>query len=412
MSIEDSLEPSQAHEKSTHYPSESDSNSQDEKTKNKTNSQHTGSKRARTESTNSATEEGTIARRCIVAGCKNDARANSVYCSDACIVTHARDSLIAMSREKTKQVQQQSEASSSSSGVTSTAPVISTGAAKWKESLEFGALMSQPTPPSTKSKAVNSSRKSSETVTKPANLSDDTPVPVMERKTGKILTGSSAPKVGNLETWLKENPTYEVIKPATLPKANKPKPLNLVSPSVSSSIALSVKVASPVTPTPSVGQASSPASSSSSKNKPITSQSSAKKGSESSTPTSTKPKVVRKRSLDSGKEEETPKKVASAPETTRASAKTSLKDALWNRCKEADDIESDEKAVEQVADEIEEALYCLFNKDVGTKYKSRYRSLIFNIKDPKNLGLFRKIIERQITPGKLIKLIYTYYLRH
>lgn len=66
----------------------------------------------------------------------------------------------------------------------------------------------------------------------------------------------------------------------------------------------------------------------------------------------------------------------------------------------------DEQTVEQVATEVEEALYRLFNKDVGTKYKNKYRTLIFNIKDPKNLGLFRKIIEKQITPGKFEKFIW------
>ena len=61
---------------------------------------------------------------------------------------------------------------------------------------------------------------------------------------------------------------------------------------------------------------------------------------------------------------------------------------------------ADETTAERVAAEIEEALYCLFNKDVGMKYKAKYRSLIFNIKDTKNVGLYRKIIERQIIPGK------------
>ena len=52
----------------------------------------------------SSNSEDTAPRRCVVTGCKSDARANSVYCSDACIGTHARESLIAMSKEKMKQV--------------------------------------------------------------------------------------------------------------------------------------------------------------------------------------------------------------------------------------------------------------------------------------------------------------------
>ena len=40
---------------------------------------------------------------------------------------------------------------------------------------------------------------------------------------------------------------------------------------------------------------------------------------------------------------------------------------------------------------IEEELYELFT-DTGHKYKNKYRSLLFNIKDKKNMGLFRKIL--------------------
>ena len=122
-----------------------------------------------------------IARRCVVTGCKSDARPNSVYCSDTCIVSHARESLLAMSKEKTKDAAQQEQ----QQPVTPTTP---TGASKWKESVEFGQLMSQPTPPlPSKSKSINNQlRKSISTeYTKPANLADDTPMPVLEKSTGK-----------------------------------------------------------------------------------------------------------------------------------------------------------------------------------------------------------------------------------
>lgn len=348
-------------------------------------------RRVRVSSSGSGTaEEATaVPLRCIVAGCKNDARANSIYCSDACIVSHVRDSLIAMSKEKIKQTQLP-EPPSPSTPVTPT----SSGASKWKESVEFGQLMSQPTPLLTsKSKAINQLRKSisSEGASKPANLADDTPVPVLERKTGKILSGSAAPKVANLEVWLKDNPTFEVIKPATLPN-NKPR-LSISTTPVASSVLLNAKSASPATPTSLTSQAPSP---SSSLPRIRADSNSSKKLGESQS------KVFRKRSIETSKDEEPSKKVVvqSDPESTRARSRSSLKETLWNRCKEATDLETDEQAVEQVATEVEEALYRLFNKDVGTKYKNKYRTLIFNIKDPKNLGLFRKIIEKQITPGK------------
>lgn len=43
-------------------------------------------------------------------------------------------------------------------------------------------------------------------------------------------------------------------------------------------------------------------------------------------------------------------------------------------------------------------------QDVGFKYKSRYRSLIFNIRDTKNSGLFRKILNGTISPSNLAKM--------
>ena len=301
-----------------------------------------------------------IARRCVVTGCKSDARPNSVYCSDTCIVSHARESLLAMSKEKTKDAAQQEQ----QQPVTPTTP---TGASKWKESVEFGQLMSQPTPPlPSKSKSINTQLRksiSTEMYTKPANLADDTPVPVLEKSTGKVLSGPSAPKVANLEQWLKDNASFEVIKPNTLPK---PKPAGQVVPSrPTKPPARADPTAKPKTP------------------------------------------IIRKRtSIETSKDEESSKKSAQPdPESTRASAKSSLKDALWNRCKEASDLSMEESTVEQVASDVEEALYRVFNKDVGVKYKAKYRSLIFNIKDPKNLGLFRKIIEKQITPGKVHYLL-------
>jgi len=333
-------------------------------------------------------------RPCVVLGCRTEARPSSVYCSDSCIVTHARDSLMAMSREKSKQMATQQQLQTESGQCPGTPPQPG----KWQESVEFGQLMSQPSPliGSKSSQNVNRLRKSLSTdgsLVKPANLLDETPVPVMERKTGKILTGSMAPKVVNLEQWLKENPSYEVIRPASLPKTKTPvRSLSISSASKASS---------------SAATSGSPASLTK-----LKVHSSRKVDSPSSSSSSSRPAVksVRKRSsLDqigaSNKDDDASpsKKIKSDPESTRSSAKTSLKDALWNRCKESSDDGvplADETTAERVAAEIEEALYCLFNKDVGMKYKAKYRSLIFNIKDTKNVGLYRKIIDRQIIPGK------------
>ena len=288
---------------------------------------------------------------CVASGCRNERRANQVYCSDACIVAHARDSLQAMSKLE---------------ATAAAAPDSPTTPGKWKESLEFGQLMSQTTPAPAKSKALK----------KPANLADDAPVPVVEHSTGKILVGSFAPKVAHLEQWLKDNPTFQVVKPNNLPKGR----LTNSRPTATS--------ASPGTPTASGSPASTTPSSKSS-------------GSRKTPQTAEKPpKVVRKKSI------ETPAKEQQQPESTRSVSKSSFKEILWHRCKESEDLAGKltEADAEALAGEIEEAMYRLFNKDVGTKYKSKYRTLIFNMKDAKNEGLFRQIIERQIQPAQLVKM--------
>jgi len=147
-------------------------------------------------------ENGSEKRKCVLPNCKSDARPNSVYCGDKCIMVHARESLLAISKVALASEKQQAGSSPSTPN---------TPPGKWKESPEIGELMSQPTPTSTKSKLFK----------KPANLADSAPVPVMERRTGKILMRSNAPKVAQLEQWLKEHPTYEVIKPSTLPAKNR-----------------------------------------------------------------------------------------------------------------------------------------------------------------------------------------------
>jgi len=259
--------------------------------------------------------------------------------------------------------------------------------------------MSQPTPIATKSKAINQLRKSADGSgsSKPANLNDEAPVPVMERKSGKILTGSTAPKVASLEQWLKDNPTYEVIKPASLPRSNSSLKTAVSGIKSSPGAVTAVAAAGATTTTTTTTAAGSPSPS-------VTSQQRRK-----SLETSKVQKTGRNRLVEEKKEE----KVAPDPESMRSSAKTSLKEALWHRCKEASGsagvMKEKEKEVERVAEEIEEALFRLFNKDVGMKYKAKYRSLIFNIKDAKNQGLFRKIIERKITPGKSSDVTFDHF---
>lgn len=69
--------------------------------------------------------------------------------------------------------------------------------------------------------------------------------------------------------------------------------------------------------------------------------------------------------------------------------KKTLAEALKVRVQECKDIEYNEEHINNLAVKIEEKLFKHFENKTDTKYKSKYRSLVFNIKDPKNETLFR-----------------------
>ena len=94
------------------------------------------------------------------------------------------------------------------------------------------------------------------------------------------------------------------------------------------------------------------------------------------------------------------------PKPIRENAKKGLKDALKTRMAKAESDEhklSEDKLAELVHD-VESELYRLYNRDVGPKYKNKYRSLVFNLKDEKNFGLFRKVVTRRIGPRALVAM--------
>lgn len=69
--------------------------------------------------------------------------------------------------------------------------------------------------------------------------------------------------------------------------------------------------------------------------------------------------------------------------------KKTLADTLKTRVQECKDLEFSDEHINGLADSIEDKLFKHFESKTDTKYKSKYRSLVFNIKDPKNETLFR-----------------------
>ncbi|XP_061692893.1 PHD finger protein 3 isoform X2 [Syngnathoides biaculeatus] len=97
----------------------------------------------------------------------------------------------------------------------------------------------------------------------------------------------------------------------------------------------------------------------------------------------------------------TSKKPASMEEIRR-SVRDSLKEILLQRLKESDLKVPVEKASE-VAKKTERELFHMY-KDTENKYKSKYRSLMFNLKDTKNNVLFKKVLKSEISPANLIRM--------
>lgn len=60
--------------------------------------------------------------------------------------------------------------------------------------------------------------------------------------------------------------------------------------------------------------------------------------------------------------------------------------------------------IEQFALDTEQEMFAFFSKDTGHRYKAKYRSLIFNIKDRKNETLFKKICEKGVKPYRLVRM--------
>ncbi|XP_051507714.1 PHD finger protein 3-like isoform X2 [Myxocyprinus asiaticus] len=86
----------------------------------------------------------------------------------------------------------------------------------------------------------------------------------------------------------------------------------------------------------------------------------------------------------------------------RRSVRDSLEEILLKRLKESDlKISSDRPA--ELARKTEKELFALF-QGVDSKYKNKYRSLTFNLKDAKNNVLFKRVLKGEVSPADLVRM--------
>ncbi|XP_011064501.1 PREDICTED: death-inducer obliterator 1 isoform X2 [Acromyrmex echinatior] len=328
--------------------------------------------------------------QCVV--CKKEARNSSIYCSDACILAHAQETL----------------------------------------------TKDKPVPSGSNIKSVK--LPTSETM----KAKHETRVVVFDKKTGKVLTGADAPLRSSLRTWLKENPTFEIVEAnnintlqiggklvTQIQTSGKPAKITQISPvkvqnmpktiytKVSGSKQTVLVPNKKITIIPSIQQVSSgsksaqlkqtiftttpgknPVTLKTSKNVTQTQLKIQSAGSPKQTPikkqeSKSSPSQLKQTKLTPVKKPET--------EPIRVNIRKSLTELLSSRIKETKDLKLTDEEIADLAFNIEFEMYKYF-KDTGSKYKAKYRSLVFNIKDTKNLTLFRKIADHSLTPDAVVRL--------
>uniref|UniRef100_A0A131XSG6 Putative microtubule-associated protein futsch n=3 Tax=Ixodes ricinus TaxID=34613 RepID=A0A131XSG6_IXORI len=234
---------------------------------------------------------------------------------------------------------------------------------------------------------------------KAAKLDGERRLMFTERSSGKLVAGVQTPTPDKLTDWLVRNPTYElaVARTPSRPPSQKP-PQPKTTPA---KVPTPAKAPTPAkTPTP-AKPAKQPTPQSTHVVVQTTVAAAAAPSVAGAVPVGTAPAE----NVVAAATPEVKKQPPPQPEIepVRINVRKVLRDSLSNRCKDADDISLSGDEVKRMAVRIEEELFKYF-KDTGTKYKSKYRSLVFNIKDTRNQGLFRKILKGKIAPDKLVRM--------
>ncbi len=280
---------------------------------------------------------------------------------------------------------------------------------------------------------------------------------VFENESGRVLTGNTAPTPETLKQWLLDNPTFEVVKPGskqaqfikvkqeqinrerqnnqnaqgdkskissqqtqqqqqqkqqqiqTTLKIGPAKNVMIVNPSkkpvttpTSTPTSAPAKI---VTKIQKVGAQTSPKP-----NSPVKQSLAMSKGVSKPSPKTPAPRISnqnkRKSDPKSDSKANEGRNEASS-ETIRVTVQRLLKEAISQRTSEVTEAKHAKLTADEIdsfASDTEREIYHLFSKDIGAKYRAKYRSLVFNIKDRKNDSLFQKICEKTIKPNQFVRM--------
>lgn len=222
---------------------------------------------------------------------------------------------------------------------------------------------------------------------KAAKLDGERRLMFTERSSGKLVAGVQTPTPENLTNWLVRNPTFELAVARTPGRPHSTK-----QPSSKPAQAKHSHSKSAKQPAPAQAQPTAPSGANTTPAAPT-----------SGSTTNSAPAESTGGSAEAATEAKKTEPAQPSIEPVRLNVRKVLRDALHNRCKEALDLSLSGDEVRRMALRIEEELFKVF-RDTGTRYKSKYRSLVFNIKDSRNQGLFRKILRGKIAPDRLVRM--------
>lgn len=104
-----------------------------------------------------------------------------------------------------------------------------------------------------------------------------------------------------------------------------------------------------------------------------------------------------------GKDEKKKEKKEDSEKTVRDNIRKSLKEILTTRSKEQQDLSISEGEIDKCSHNVEGEMFSFFG-DTGHRYKNKYRSLMFNLKDPRNKVLFRHVLSGEISVDRLVRM--------
>ncbi|XP_049417155.1 death-inducer obliterator 1 isoform X1 [Epinephelus fuscoguttatus] len=396
-------------------------------------------------------EEESSLPKCIGPGCENNAQPDSVYCGNDCILRHAaaamksitdvkdpkqKDKAKAQKTKSTpkrsvaggKRTQKKTQEESDSEEDYSPDPDEDSedehaeehppppATASWSSDHNYIAVTPEKTTPisptvlnkkspSKEEKQSEKEQKEKEPTPTPEKPSLASTTPVKGKKKSPATKGSKVSPRGRKPSA--QSPSSKMSKKATIPqsktttKSKKPGPKPVPTPSpfppgpIHVTGALRVTKSNFTIPKKQPQQKDSPSHSKSSPSSRVP-----------SSPVSSAPPTHSPSSRP-------PHPAASVPPASpmppppnnqmRTNIRRSLTDILYKRVSDSDDLKMTESEVARLSVAIEKEMFnlCL---STDSKYKNKYRSLMFNLKDPKNKGLFYRVVGGEVSPFRLVRL--------